>query len=187
MALSEWLNPDKWLAIKNKFNAVITLLQGGYIGQVFTSNGGGDPSWQDITISHADTADYATLAGTADLATVSEGLNSQDSTGTVIFIKQLLLPTWNMDANDSAVLDLELELDEALIDYKILIINDSLSLIKNLEGSSAGGEADGYIEYNPSTKIMTLYRTPAELFDSTDYDSTASPRGYATITYARTI
>lgn len=49
MALKEWINSDKWVSIKSKFNAIITLLKGGYIGQVFVSNGGSsDPSWQDI-------------------------------------------------------------------------------------------------------------------------------------------
>lgn len=49
MALTEWVNSDKWVALKTKWNAVITLLKGGYTGQVLVSNGGsGDPSWQDL-------------------------------------------------------------------------------------------------------------------------------------------
>lgn len=51
MALSNWLNTDKWGVLRDKFNAVRALLQGGTAGQKLVSTAGGDPQWVDDNTS----------------------------------------------------------------------------------------------------------------------------------------
>ena len=45
MSLQQWVNGDLFSALRDKYNAVVTLLQGGTSGQIPVSNGSGDFTW----------------------------------------------------------------------------------------------------------------------------------------------
>lgn len=49
MSLQNWLNGDNWAQIRDKFNAITTILKGGDAGKVLTGTGvGSDPAWQNL-------------------------------------------------------------------------------------------------------------------------------------------
>lgn len=54
MAISNWLNADKWGILRDKFNAIVTLLKGGTAGQKLVSTGVGDPQWVNDTTALPD-------------------------------------------------------------------------------------------------------------------------------------
>ena len=50
MALTNWANGDLFSTLRDKFNAVITILTGGTSGQIPVSNGSGDYTWTTLPI-----------------------------------------------------------------------------------------------------------------------------------------
>lgn len=68
MALQSWLNGDNFAVLRDKYNAVVTLLKGGAAGQKFVSTGGGDPQWvndnSSIPSQTGNTGKYLTTDGT---------------------------------------------------------------------------------------------------------------------------
>lgn len=59
MALANWLNGDNFTQLRDKINAIFTLLWSGTSGQKFKSNGTSDPTW-------VDSYDFPTFVGSAN-------------------------------------------------------------------------------------------------------------------------
>lgn len=167
---------------KNKINDIIDFLRGGYPGQVLVSQGDGieDPGWQDIP--DPTFADTAGNAETADLADSSLALRTVDSVD--VKIKKIDF-TWNMDSDVNKLVAHGLDW-EKIISIVLVIRNDSDDKRYALNQYGDTGIGTGITSFDATN--VTLFRaafgsTAAEIFDSTDFNSTAFNRGSLFIHY----
>lgn len=180
--LAKLLGTDKLSPTgKNKLNNIVQLLWNGYPGQVLVSQGTGsdDPEWQDVPNPfYADTAGNSL---TADVADTSESIRVSGVDSKMAEIEF----TWNMDSDVNKTVPHGLDW-EKIISITMVIRNDANDKRYALNQYGDTGIGTGITSYDATD--VTLFRaafasTPAEIFDSTDFNSTAFMRGSLFIVY----
>lgn len=100
--------------------------------------------------------------------------------------KLIPLGDWDMDATEFLILGAVTDVTE--INYrgaKVTIIRDDSSQINDLEATTSAGNG-GSASFS-SSQGFVLSRSPAGIFDTTNYDSTSFNRGFAIIYYDPTV
>lgn len=163
--LSNWVNGNNWEVIKTKFNDIVSLLNGGTVGQVLGSNGAGNmPAWADVP--NPETAN---------------GVATQVSD----VLKYLLIDigSWDMDALDNLDITIPDTNIADIVACTVLISQDGGGNKRELTGWDASlGQSMGYFTLTGNL-VVRLFRIDGGFFDSLSFNDSVINRGTVILTY----
>lgn len=171
---------DKIIAAINTIN----LAGGGVNKGVLMKTSTGDFAWTYVALNLDGGAQYKFPRKSAATDYAYEFVNAIEVVdGVRVGRKKITIGTWNMDS--SSTINVAHGLTSAqrkTASFEVYVYNDDDSAEYPLVRVSSGGDSAGGVHTVDDTNVE-LIRVASGFFDSVDFNSTGSDRGYMIITY----